>query len=78
MLDNPSERKNSKLPHNQKHILHPGPNSWDELDYRGGESAIIAISVAPGFKNKSRYTPYVSLGSQISHVATNKGNINRQ
>ena len=35
-------------------------------------------SVAPGFKNKTRYTPYVSPGSQISHVATNKGNINRQ
>ena len=35
-------------------------------------------SVAPGFKNKTRYTPYVSLGSQISHIATNKGNIKRQ
>ena len=34
--------------------------------------------VAPGFKNKTRYTPYVSPGSQISHIATNKGNINRQ
>jgi len=35
-------------------------------------------AVAPGFKNKTRYTPYVSPGSQISHIATNKGNINRQ
>ena len=35
-------------------------------------------SVAPSFKDKTRYTPYVSLGSQISHIATNKGNINRQ
>ena len=34
--------------------------------------------VAPGFKNKTRYTPYVSPGSQISHIATNKGNIERQ
>jgi hypothetical protein len=31
--------------------------------------------VTPGFKNKTRYTPYVSQGSQISHIATNKGNI---
>ena len=35
-------------------------------------------TVAPDFKNKTRYTPYVSLGSQISHIATNKGNIERQ
>ena len=34
-------------------------------------------NVAPGFKNKTRYAPYVSLGSQISHIATNKGNIER-
>ena len=34
--------------------------------------------VAPGFKNKTRYTPYVSPKSQISHIATNKGNINSQ
>ena len=34
--------------------------------------------VAPIFKNKTRYTPYVSPESQISHIATNKGNINRQ
>ena len=36
------------------------------------------MGVAPGFKNKTRYTPHVSLKSQISHIATNKGNINRQ
>jgi len=36
------------------------------------------VGVAPGFKNKTTYTPYVSTGSQISHIATNKGNINRQ
>ena len=34
--------------------------------------------VAPGFKNKTKYTPYVNLGSQISYIATNKGNINWQ
>ena len=34
--------------------------------------------VASGFKNKTRYTPYVSSGSQISHIATDKGNIERQ
>ena len=34
--------------------------------------------VASGFKNKTRYAPYVSLGSKISHIAINKGNINRQ
>ena len=36
------------------------------------------LNVAPGFKNKTRYTPYVSPGSQISHIAINKSNINRQ
>ena len=35
-------------------------------------------SVAPSFKDKTRYTLYVSPGSQISHIATNKGNIKRQ
>ena len=40
--------------------------------------ACMRKTVAPGFKNKTRYTPYVSPGSQISHIATNKGNINRQ
>ena len=28
----------------------------------------MIISEAPGFKNKTRYTPYVSPGSQISHI----------
>ena len=36
------------------------------------------LHVAPSFKNKNRYAPYVSLGSQISHIAINKGNIERQ
>ena len=34
--------------------------------------------IAPGLKDKTRYTPYVSPGSQFSHIATNKDNINRQ
>ena len=34
--------------------------------------------VAPSFKNKTKYTSYVSSGSQISHIAINKGNIERQ
>ena len=37
-----------------------------------------SLSVASGFKNKIRYTPYVSTGSQISRIATNKDNIERQ
>jgi len=37
-----------------------------------------AISVILDFKDKTRYAPYVSLRSQISHIATNKGNIKRQ
>ena len=36
------------------------------------------LIVAPGFKDKTKYTLYVSPGSQISHIATNKGNIKRQ
>ena len=36
------------------------------------------MDVAPGFKDKIRYIPYVSPGSQISYIATNKRNINRQ
>ena len=39
---------------------------------------LLQCFVAPGFKDKTRYTPYVSPESQISHIATNKGNISRQ
>ena len=28
------------------------------------------VDVAPGYKDKTRYTLYVSPGSQISHIAT--------
>ena len=45
---------------------------------RSGVPTLRRGAIAPDFKNKTRYTPYVSLGSQISHIATNKGNINRQ
>ena len=32
----------------------------------------VVSPVAPGFEDKTRYTLYVSPGSQISHIATNK------
>ena len=38
----------------------------------------IRQHVAPDFKDKTRYKLYMSPGSQISHTATNKGNIKRQ
>jgi len=50
----------------------------DYLDSTFGGSSKGGTAIAPGFKNKTRYTPYVSPGSQISHIATNKGNINGQ
>ena len=31
--------------------------------------------VAPGFKDKAGYTPYMSLENQITYMATNRGNI---
>jgi len=30
-------------------------------------------NVIPDFKDKTRYAPYASIKSQISHIATNKG-----
>jgi hypothetical protein len=44
----------------------------------GSNFLLYMLYVAPGFKNKTRYTPYVSPESQISHIATTKGNIKRQ
>jgi hypothetical protein len=41
-------------------------------------SVLVHQDVAPGFKDKTRYTPYVSPESQITHMATNRDNINRQ
>jgi hypothetical protein len=48
-----------------------GVRVWDEYKQEH-------FDVAPGFKDKTRYTPYVSPGSQISHIVTNKGNIKIQ
>ena len=31
------------------------------------------LHVTPSFKDKAECTPYVSPGSQISHIATNEG-----
>ena len=39
---------------------------------------VYTYVVAPNFKDKTRYTLYVSPGSQISHIPTNQGNIKRQ
>ena len=38
----------------------------------------VSLQLMSCFKNKTRYTPYVSTESQISRIATNKGNIERQ
>ena len=35
------------------------------------------LNVAPGFKDKTRYTPYVCLGIQFTHIVTNKGAISK-
>ena len=34
-------------------------------------------SVAPGFKDKTRYTPYVCPGIQFTHIVTNEGVISK-
>jgi len=46
----------------------------------GGGMGLVACEpraqrwhVIPDFKDTTRYAPYVSLRSQISHIATNKG-----
>ena len=51
---------------------------WSMLDVNYNGWGSIFIPIAPSFKNKTRYAPYVSPGSKISHIATNKGNIERQ
>ena len=55
--------------------LHPSEDSTLHVGIQDPKSF---DNVGPGFKNKPRYAPYVSPGSQISHIATNKGNIKRQ
>ena len=38
----------------------------------------MCIHVPSGFKNKTRFTSYVSPVSQISYIATNQSSIKRQ
>ena len=35
------------------------------------------LCVAPSFKNKTKYTPYVCLGIQFTHMVTNEGVISK-
>ena len=73
----------------RKHCLEYLSESWNQFGkilrvrLTGMQSNMGSLSrrwnyLAPDFKDKTRYTLYVSLGSQISHIATNKGNIKRQ
>ena len=39
--------------------------------------SILWIYVAPGFKDKIRYIPYVCPGIQFTHIATNEGVISK-
>jgi len=48
------------------------------LEWNSNLLKCMNIVVALGFKENPRYTPYVSPGSQISHIAINKDNINTQ
>ena len=54
--------------------MHQQHQEW-EINLSAYTEFSTSTPVAPGFKNKTRYAPYVSLESQISHIATNKGNI---
>ena len=57
---------------------HPG---HEGARFRPSASMGVAAAnghVAPGYKNKIRYTLYISTESQILHIATNKSNINKQ
>jgi hypothetical protein len=38
----------------------------------------VGTTVTPSFKDKARYTLYVKLRGQISHIAADKCNIKRQ
>ena len=58
--------------------LFPGVGFTGKAHDRGGFHPSPLFPIAPGFKNKTRYTPYVSPESLISHIARNKGNIERQ
>jgi len=64
--------------------VHGGMERWPH-DHKGmkHEVKIMVIDeeqscqgkgiVIPDFKDKTRYAPYVSFRSQISHILTNKG-----
>ena len=58
--------------------LCPSVRNRGEVQILERKASLGAPAVAPGFKNKNRYTLYVSLGSQFSHITINKGNINKQ
>jgi hypothetical protein len=51
------------------------PNDYESFICFDRTVVITYYLVAPDFKNKTRYTSYVSPESQISHIVTNKGNI---
>ena len=57
--------------------MHQQHQEW-EINLSAYTEFSTSTPVAPGFKNKTRYAPYVSLESQFSHIAINKVNINRQ
>ena len=63
-------------------LLSPLPcqrgHTWRSIGWKRFSFALTSKNVAPGFKNKTKYTLYVSLRSQISHIATNKNNIKWQ
>ena len=46
------------------------PRNQEELEEMADARVPDKFIVAPCFKNKTRYTPYVSLGSQISHIVS--------
>jgi hypothetical protein len=52
-----------------KHRNLKGMIIW--MDHRKNVG-FLPRGVIPDFKDKIRYTPYVSFRSQISHIATNK------
>ena len=54
-----------------KHVVeHKKLKDNYSLSLKSMSITISPFFVAPGFKDKTRYTLYVSPGSQISHIAT--------
>ena len=52
--------------------MHQQHQEW-EINLSAYIEFSTSVPVAPGFKNKTRYAPYVRPGSQFSYIATNKG-----